>query len=70
MLGRRKEILVPIEGIVPNATTEIAGCAFADRCPHVMAKCRTHLPQPTRVEGEHSVACWLHRDEPVEAMAG
>ena len=64
VLGRRKEILVPIEGIVPNATTEIAGCAFADRCPHVMAKCREHLPLPTAVDGAHTVACWLHADEP------
>ena len=66
VLGRRKDVLVPIEGIVPNATTEIAGCAFADRCPHVMAKCRAHLPPTSPVEGEHQVACWLH--EP--AMAG
>ena len=43
VLGRRKEILVPIEGIVPNANADIQGCAFADRCPHVMEKCRTHL---------------------------
>lgn len=63
VLGRRKEILVPIEGIVPNATAEIAGCAFADRCPHVMAKCREHLPVPSRVDGEHTVVCWLHSDQ-------
>ena len=67
VLGRRKEILVPIEGIVPNATTEIAGCAFADRCPHVMAKCRTHLPPTTAVAGEHQVACWLHESDAAEA---
>ena len=68
VLGRRKDILVPIEGIVPNATTEIAGCAFADRCPHVMAKCRTHLPPTTTVEGEHEVACWLHESDAAEAV--
>ena len=62
VLGRRKDILVPIEGIVPNATTEITGCAFADRCPHVMAKCRTHLPPPTTIDDEHQVACWLHEE--------
>ncbi len=62
VLGQRKEVLVPIEGIVPNATADIRGCAFADRCPHVMAKCRQHLPPTTRVEGEHQVACWLHEE--------
>ncbi len=66
VLGRRKEILVPIEGIVPNATTDIAGCAFADRCPHVMAKCREHLPMPTHIDGAHTVACWLHTDQAAE----
>ena len=68
VLGRRKEILVPIEGIVPNATAEIRGCAFADRCPHVMAKCRRHLPPPSTVDGEHQVACWLHEAEVVEEV--
>ncbi len=67
VLGRRKEILVPIEGIVPNATSEIPGCAFADRCPHVMAKCRTHLPPTTTVDGDHQVACWLHVGDVVAA---
>ena len=67
VLGRRKDILVPIEGIVPNATAEIAGCAFADRCPHVMAKCRSHLPPATTVEGQHQVACWLHEGDAAEA---
>lgn len=60
VLGQRKEILVPIEGIVPNATDEIKGCAFADRCPHVMEKCRQHLPPTKTVDGEHQVACWLY----------
>ncbi|MDE2819802.1 MAG: ABC transporter ATP-binding protein [Chloroflexota bacterium] len=65
VLGRRKDILVPIEGIVPNAIADIPGCAFAERCPHVMEKCRQHLPPTTTVDGEHQVACWLH--EPLSA---
>ncbi len=63
VLGQRKATLIPIEGIVPNATADIQGCAFADRCPHVMAKCRRHLPPPTVIEGKHQVACWLHEDQ-------
>ena len=69
VLGRRKDILVPIEGIVPNATTEIAGCAFADRCPHVMPKCRAQLPPPKTIAGQHQVACWLHEEAAPEAVA-
>jgi oligopeptide transport system ATP-binding protein len=60
VLGQRKEILVPIEGIVPNAIEDVKGCAFADRCPHVMDKCRQHLPPTKTVDGEHQVACWLY----------
>ncbi len=63
VLGQRKEILVPITGMVPNATDEIKGCAFADRCPHVMPKCREHLPVDITIEGEHKVACWLYEDQ-------
>ena len=69
VLGRRKDILVPIEGIVPNATTEIAGCAFADRCPHVMPKCRAQLPPTKTIAGQHQVACWLHEEAEPEAVA-
>ncbi len=69
VLGRRKDILVPIRGIVPNAISDIPGCAFADRCPHVMEKCRTHLPPPTTVAGQHTVACWLHEDATADASA-
>lgn len=62
VLGRRKDILVPIPGVVPNATDDIKGCAFADRCRHVMEKCRQHVPPIKAVEGEHEVACWLYED--------
>jgi len=63
VLGKKKDILVPIKGIVPNATAEITGCAFADRCPHVMDICRQKLPPTKHIEGEHNVACWLHANE-------
>ena len=62
VLGKRRSTLVPIEGIVPNATRDIQGCAFADRCPHVMTKCRQHLPPMKNIDGEHDVACWLHEE--------
>ena len=61
VLGRRKKILVPITGMVPDSTADIKGCSFADRCPHVMDKCK-ELPPLNEAEPEHQVACWLHND--------
>ena len=41
-----------------------AGCIYAQRCPHVMAKCRTTDPQLRRVKGREGdvreVACFLY----------
>jgi oligopeptide/dipeptide ABC transporter ATP-binding protein len=59
VLGKRKKLLVPIEGIVPDSTADIKGCSFADRCPHVMEKCK-ELPPLKEAQPGHEVACWLH----------
>lgn len=60
VLGQRQRQLVPIEGMVPNASDTIEGCAFADRCPHTMTVCRQEVPPLREVEGGHWAACWLH----------
>jgi peptide/nickel transport system ATP-binding protein/oligopeptide transport system ATP-binding protein len=60
VLGRKKDNLSPIKGIVPSPTVEIKGCAFADRCPRVMSVCRNETPILKEVAPEHTVACWLY----------
>ena len=61
VFGKKGEkILVPIEGMVPSPSEDIRGCAFADRCPHVMGKCREQVPDLLDIEPGHQVACWLH----------
>jgi oligopeptide/dipeptide ABC transporter ATP-binding protein len=60
VLGRKKDKLVPIEGMVPNAMADIRGCAFAARCPHVMPICREQMPPLAEVSSGHWAACWLH----------
>jgi oligopeptide/dipeptide ABC transporter ATP-binding protein len=61
VLGKKKsERLVPITGMVPNATSDIKGCAFAARCPHVMKICQEQPPLQPAAPG-HDVACWLHQ---------
>src|SRR5687767_11109324 len=41
---RRDEALVAIGGTVPQLTQRFGGCRFADRCPHVMDRCRSSPP--------------------------
>ena len=63
--GRRTaahgEPLEEIPGTVPSLLERRGGCAFADRCKHVMPKCRAELPAETRFDGgQRRVLCWLH----------
>jgi oligopeptide/dipeptide ABC transporter ATP-binding protein len=61
VLGRKTKTLIPIRGMVPNATDDIRGCAFADRCPHRMQICDEQAPELKLMDGNgHLVACWLH----------
>lgn len=61
VLGKKtKKALVPIMGMVPSPTETIRGCAFASRCPQVMAICREEQPPLQEAQPGHQVACWLH----------
>lgn len=51
--------LVEIPGVVPALTQLGRGCAFAPRCPHVMARCREQAPPIFDAGGGHRAACWL-----------
>lgn len=57
-----------IPGQVPSLLNLPAGCAFADRCPHVMPQCRLNPPPPLRPVGKQQVACHLHNATPPDAM--
>jgi len=60
VLGRTRQKLVPIKGMVPSPTAEIRGCPFAPRCPHVMDICREQMPPLEEAVPGHLSACWLH----------
>ena len=61
VLGKKgKKVLVPIQGMVPSASEEIQGCAFASRCPRVMKVCREQEPILREIEPGHQTACWLY----------
>ena len=54
--GRRGK-LQAIPGVVPSPAARGAGCQFADRCGHVLARCRTAQP-PLAGAGSEAIACW------------
>jgi oligopeptide/dipeptide ABC transporter ATP-binding protein len=55
----RGRSLVPIPGNVPFNPGDVVGCAFADRCKHVMAQCRREAPPAYEVSIGHRSACYL-----------
>lgn len=62
-IGARLKELPQIPGTMPRVDTLPPGCAFAPRCPFVMAHCETHRPDATpRGEGVQ-VACWLEEGQ-------
>jgi oligopeptide/dipeptide ABC transporter ATP-binding protein len=53
-----------IEGTVPPPGRRPAGCAFADRCGRVQARCRSDAPvlEADADDAAHRFACWFPRD--------
>ena len=52
------ERLYAIEGQPPALHNLPPGCAFADRCPYVLERCRQEYPPPFPVVESHQAACW------------
>ena len=62
--SRRKSRLNVIEGSVPGAYQQVAGCPFHPRCAvAIPGTCETHVPQllPVAQDGA-SVSCFLHHN--------
>ena len=57
--------LQPIEGQPPSLIRIPKGCPFHPRCPYVMEKCRTEVPELAPVHGDlrHASACWLPHEK-------
>jgi peptide/nickel transport system ATP-binding protein len=58
-LEKEVDRLGAIKGMVPPSYNFPEGCRFADRCPHVMAKCRESNPVLKEVQMDHNVRCHL-----------
>lgn len=53
---RRRRIVTLMHGEIADAFALPAGCAYAARCPHASARCKSERP-PLMQDGEHSLAC-------------
>ena len=51
--------LPAIPGQPPDAMAALSGCAFAERCRHVMDRCRNERPVLAARAGRHAAACHL-----------
>jgi peptide/nickel transport system ATP-binding protein len=54
----RENLLVEIPGMVPALLNMPSGCAFADRCPRVMVRCRTEIPTFVATDPTRGAACF------------
>ncbi len=60
--------LVPVPGDIPSPLERPSGCVFHTRCSKVIAgRCQREVPQFTRVNEGHKVACHLYTSEEVPA---
>jgi oligopeptide/dipeptide ABC transporter ATP-binding protein len=55
---QNKDRLEEIPGVVPNLWKLPPGCAFFDRCPVHMERCRETMPQLVALDDRHRVRCW------------
>jgi peptide/nickel transport system ATP-binding protein len=58
--SKRKAVLKPIPGSVPDLRTTIIGCKYENRCPYAMKICSQKKPRLLDVGNNHRVACYLH----------
>lgn len=58
--GPRSARLPSIPGQPPAPAEVAGGCAFADRCPDVMERCRQAEPERIEIGPGIGVRCWLH----------
>ena len=61
MDGRGRE-QIKLEGDLPSPANPPAGCHFAPRCLHAMAKCHAAYPSSSKHSATHSVHCYLYAD--------
>lgn len=62
VIGKNKERLNVIKGMVPSLSRRPKGCLFNPRCKYAKDICRNEMPQVVDIEG-HKVRCWKYSDK-------
>ena len=60
---RARGRLTTIPGTTPIITGEPTGCAFRDRCAHVLPRCHVEVPELEAVEPGRAAACFVSRSQ-------
>jgi oligopeptide/dipeptide ABC transporter ATP-binding protein len=58
-MSDRSQRLTAIAGQPPDLAKLARGCAFAQRCPQVVDRCRDEAPPAVPLGDGHSARCWL-----------
>ena len=61
MIGERSD-KASLRGSPPNLANPPSGCRFHERCPYVIEKCITVVPELISVGDQHRVACHLVKE--------
>ncbi len=57
-IDQQRDRLLSIPGTVPDLAALPAGCAFAPRCAHADARCRSEAPLTQPLSATRRVRCW------------
>jgi len=60
VVGKKREVLNIIPGMVPNLIYPPSGCRFHPRCEYCFEPCDSKIPQNIEVETNYFVACHLY----------
>ena len=60
VVGKKKELLDVIPGMVPNLIYPPSGCRFHPRCQFCFEPCDSFVPKTIEVETDYFVACHLY----------
>jgi oligopeptide/dipeptide ABC transporter ATP-binding protein len=63
VVGKKREILEVIPGMVPNLIYPPSGCRFHPRCQYCFEPCDSKIPKSIEMQPDYFVACHLYDPE-------
>ncbi|MHA1885726.1 MAG: ABC transporter ATP-binding protein [Promethearchaeota archaeon] len=63
VVGKKRELLEVIPGMVPNLIYPPSGCRFHPRCQYCFEPCDSEIPKSIETEPNYFVACHLYNPE-------